>query len=176
MQLRRKYGYTLWGMISYDNWSRRQYNARQANAEQYNTNFRPADNWVWNGSLDFLGLPYSSAQHSNILFWNFAWICKPAFAASMAGVLCSVSDDAGEIDQYQGVPGRLILCVTALVLRRERHQCSCVVSELQTFGDRQSANTQRDFAAAAPLFDSTKKHKGQENEGGHDRPLAPGCC
>ena len=127
--------------------------------------------------LTFLAFhPYPSAQHSNILFWNFAWICKPAFAASMAGVLCSVSDDAGEIDQYQGVPGRLILCVTALVLRRERHQCSCVVSEPQTFGDRQSANTQRDFAAAAPLFDSTKKHKGQENEGGHDRPLAPGCC
>merc|ERR1712088_788135 len=32
-------------------------------------------------------------------------------------------------------------------------------------------NTQRDFPAA-PIFN----RKGQEDEGGHDRPLAPGCC
>ena len=109
---------------------------------------------------------------------NIATSCFEILLASVSQLLLQAwqgSDDAGEIDQYQRVPGRLILCVTALVLRRERHQCSCVVSEPQTFGDRQSANTQRDFAAA-PLFDSTKKHKGQENEGGHDRPLALGCC
>lgn len=64
---------------------------------------------------------------------------------------------------------------TALVLLRRDRQSSCVVSELQTFADRQSANTQRDFSAPL-LFNSTKRQKGQQNEGGHDRPPALGCC
>ena len=62
--MRRKYGYTLWGMISYDNWSRRQYNARQCNTmpgKAMQSNTTPISGRPTTGSgmdhLTFLAFP-----------------------------------------------------------------------------------------------------------------------
>ena len=82
----------------------------QRNEEQCNANILPPNNWVWYGSLDFLGpIAHPSAQHSNVLFWNFLFIHKSAFAARKGlGTLHPVMQERSHQWQCSRVPGQLI--------------------------------------------------------------------